>query len=143
MRYLSTGNAVFKLCYHLVIITKYRKKILTKEMIADINEICKGILEKNSCKILEINGEEDHIHILFETLPTATLTKLVNSIKTVSSRIIRKKYNLQSLKTGKSILWSPSYFIATCGEIKIEILKKYIENQGKRFSPPKQSLEGA
>lgn len=143
MRYLSTGHAVFKLCYHLVIITKYRKKILTKEMIEDIKELISNILTKNSCNLLEINGEEDHVHILFETLPTTELTKLINSIKTVSSRILRKKYKINSLKKNKNVLWSPSYFIATCGEVRIEILKRYIENQGNAFTPPKQSLEGA
>ena len=143
MRYLSTGHAVFKLCYHLVIITKYRKKILTKEMIEDIKELTSNILIKNSCNLLEINGEEDHVHILFETLPTTELTKLINCIKTVSSRILRKKYKINSLKRNKNVLWSPSYFIATCGEVRIEILKKYIENQGNAFTPPKQSLEGA
>lgn len=140
MRYLSTGHAVFKLCYHLVIITKYRKKILTKEMIEDIKELISNILTKNSCNLLEINGEADHVHILFETLPTTELTKLINSIKTVSSRILRKKYKINSLKKNKNVLWSPSYFIATCGEVRIEILKRYIENQGNAFTPPKQSL---
>ena len=143
MRYLSTGNAVFKLCYHLVIITKYRRKILTKEMIEDVKELASNILNKNECGLLEISGEKDHVHILFETLPTTNLTKLINCIKTVSSRILRKKYQLQSLKRNKNVLWSPSYFIASCGEVKIEVLKKYIENQGNIFTPPKASLEGA
>ncbi len=143
MRYLSTGNAVFKLCYHLVIVTKYRRKILTQEMIEDVKELISNILGKNSCNLLEINGEEDHVHILFETLPTTNLTKLINCIKTVSSRVLRKKYQLKSLKSNKNVLWSPSYFIASCGEVKIEILRKYIENQGNIFTPPKASLEGA
>jgi putative transposase len=143
MRYLSTGHAVFKLCYHLVIITKYRRKILTPEMIEDIRELITNVLSKNSCNLLEINGEADHVHILFETLPTTELTKLINCIKTVSSRILRKKYQLQSLKRNKNVLWSPSYFIASCGEVKIETLRKYIENQGNIFTPPKQSLEGS
>ena len=138
MRYLSTGNAVFKLCYHLVIITKYRRKVLSKRIIADIHRIISDICIKNQCGVLELNGEVDHIHILFETLPTTILTKLVNSIKTVTSRMIRKRYGIKDFKPNKRALWSPSYFIASCGEVKIEVLKRYIENQGNKVSPPKR-----
>ena len=131
MRYLSTGNAVFKLCYHLVICTKYRRKVLTKRMIADIEEMTREILERAGCSLLEMNGEKDHIHLLFETLPTNSLTKIVNSIKTITSRMLRKAYKLPSLKKNKKVLWSPSYFIASCGEVRIEILKKYVQQQGR------------
>lgn len=143
MRYSSTGNAVFKLCYHLVVVTKYRRKILSRDMIDDINILVNNILIKNQCNLLELNGEEDHIHLLFETIPTTNITKIINSIKTVSSRILRKKYNLPSLKRNKNVLWSPSYFICSCGEVKIEILKRYIENQNNKFTPPKCDLGGA
>ena len=138
MNYLSTGNAVFKLCYHLVIITKYRRKALSKRIIADIHGIISVICLKQQCRVLELNGEADHIHILFETMPTTNLCKLVNVIKTVTSRVIRKRYGLKSLSRNKKVLWSPSYFIASCGEVKIEVLKRYIQNQGNKVSPPKR-----
>jgi len=137
MRYSSTGNAVFKLCYHLVIVTKYRRKILDNNMTEDIIELISNILDKNGCTLVECNGESDHVHFLIETIPTTNLTKIINSIKTVSSRILRKKYKIASLKAGKKVLWSPSYFISTCGEVKIDILKRYIENQGNLVTPPK------
>lgn len=144
MRYLSTGNAVFKLTYHLVIVTKYRKKILTKEMIRIIKDIVKKILKKQDGKLIEINGEEDHVHILFETKPTIYLPKIINSIKTVSSRILRKKFNINEIKKNGKVgkLWSPSYFIISTGGASIDILKQYIQNQGNKVAPPKQSLGG-
>lgn len=138
MKYLSTGNAVFKLCYHIVLVTKYRKKILNSEMLKDIEELCENILNRNKCNLLEVNGEADHIHLLVDTIPNSSITKLINSMKTISSRVLRKKY-----KISQKALWSPSYFIATCGEVKIDILKRYIENQGNIASPPKHSLGGA
>lgn len=143
VKYLSTGNAVYNLNYHLVIVTKYRKKILTNEMINDVKILVSNILEKNKSNLIELNGEQDHIHMLLSLRPTIILTKLINSIKTISSRELRKKYNLESLKYNKNVLWSPSYFIITCGAVKLETLKRYIENQGNIFTPPKQSLEGA
>jgi putative transposase len=127
MKYLSTGNAVYDLKYHLVIVTKYRRKILTKEMIGDIKElvsnILSNILSNNKNSLIELNGEEDHIHMIIELKPTAQLPKIINTIKTVSSRILRKKYNLKSLVRNKNILWSPSYFITTCGNTTIDVLK--------------------
>ena len=120
----------------MVFITKYRRKVLTEAMIEDVRQIIGSICSKNQCKVLELNGEADHIHILFETVPTTNLCKLVNVIKTVSSRMIRKRYGLKSLKRNKRVLWSPSYFIASCGAVKIAVLERYVRNQGNKFSPP-------
>jgi putative transposase len=143
MKYSSTGNAVYSLTYHLVLVTKYRKKILNKNMIEDMREIVESILGRNECKLIEINGEEDYTHILMELVPRVSLVKIINSIKTVSSRILRNRYKLESIKMGKKVLWSSSYLIVTCGDFKFETLIKYVENQGNKFTPPKQSLKGA
>lgn len=139
MKYLSTGNAVYKLCYHLVIVTKYRKKILTEDMMCDIRELISHIIDKQDCDLIEINGEPDHVHLLLSLKPTTSLTKLINSIKTVTSRVLRKKYSLTASSGKKNALWSPSYFITTCGEVKLEVLKRYVENQGNISTPPKNT----
>jgi len=140
-KYLATGNSIYNLNYKLVIITKNRKKLLNNNIINTFSEIIKNILEKNNGSLLNIAGEEDNIQILFEINPVTSLTKLINSVKTVSSRILRKTYNLESLnkeKLGK--LWDPSYLILTVGENDSEIIYKYIQNQGNKFQPPKISL---
>jgi len=137
MKYLSTGHAVYSLKYHMVIITKYRRKVLSQEKIEYIKEVISSILKKNNGELLEINGEEDHIHILFEISPVVVLTKLICSIKTISSRMLRKEYKMESLRSKKGTLWSSSYFIATCGEVRLEILKGYIEKQGNKVREPR------
>jgi putative transposase len=136
MKYLSTGNAVFSLSYYLVIITKNRQNVLNNEMTEDIKEIVTNILVKNNSSILKFTGEQNCIYIAFETPPTVFLPSLVNSIKTVSSRILRKKYQLPSLTKNKSTLWDSSYFIVSFGEIKSNDIQKYLKNQGNKFTPP-------
>ena len=81
--------------------------------------------------VLEVNGEEDHLHILFECPPQVELAKLVNTFKTVSSRLIRKKHS-DYLKTcyWKPVFWSNSYCILSNGGATIETIKWYIESQG-------------
>ncbi|WP_281819924.1 IS200/IS605 family transposase, partial [Vallitalea longa] len=112
----SNRHSIYNLKYHLVVITKYRHKCINKELLDDLNEIFKNIIEGKNGTIIEFNGEPDHIHLLFETPPQVELAKLVNTLKTVSSRLIRKKHS-EYLKEYycKPVFWSRSYCILTTG----------------------------
>ena len=143
-RELKTNrHSKYSLIYHLVVVTKYRNKCITPEMLLELEKIFIRLLESQNSTILEFNGEEDYVHILFETPPQVQLSKLVNTLKTVSSRLIRKKFkNHLNEYYSKPIFWSRSYCIISTGEASIEIVKKYIQNQGKNqnrlnSSPPK------
>jgi len=115
---------------HLVLTTKYRKKLLTKEMLSRLHEILETLLEKWECRMIEFNGEEDHIHLLFQYHPSLELSKLVNNLKTVTSRKLRSEFEERVNEFyWKDVLWNGSYFIASCGGVTISALKKYIENQ--------------
>jgi len=81
------------------------------------------------CKLVETNGEKDHVHLLGEPLPHTTPSRLVNSLKGVSSRFLRQEFPELEKYYWKGGLWSPSYFIASCGGAPIDIVKQYIENQ--------------
>jgi putative transposase len=85
-------HCVFSLHFHLVLVTKYRRKAITKEMLERLHVIFQETLEKWHSELIEFNGEEDHVHLLFRTNPTVQLSKLVNNLKTVSSRLIRKDF---------------------------------------------------
>lgn len=126
MKFNSGKGSVYKLIYHLVLCTKYRKKLINESVQNDIRLIINSILTKNGIVLMELNGEEDHIHILLDCPPTIELSKLINVIKTVSSREIKKKHKALSKLNA---FWSPSYFIATSGEATLEVLKNYIKNQ--------------
>ncbi len=134
--FVSHGRSVSDLKAHLVLTTKYRRKVLTAEMIDRLHEVFESLLEKWECKIVEFNGEQDHVHLLFQYHPDAHLSKLVNSLKSISSRRLRQEFlpELEKIYYKKKVVWNSSYFIASCGGVTISTLKKYIENQDKPIS---------
>ncbi len=128
--FISRGRSVSDLKAHLVLTTKYRRNIFTGEMLRRLHEILESLLIKWECKLVEFNGEENHIHFLFQYHPNILLSKLVNNIKTVTSRKLRQEFSEQVNKFyWKDALWNGSYFVASCGGVTISTLKKYIENQ--------------
>jgi len=133
MQYNKNRHSVYKLQYHLVVVTKYRHKVINKEINTRLKEIAHNIFEHSwKCTIIAIEGEKDHLHIAFEATPQTQLSKLVNNFKTVSSRYIQKEFK-EHLKPfyWKPYFWSPSYCILTFGGATIDIIKTYIANQDK------------
>ena len=125
-------HSIYNLKFHLVVVTKYRHKCITPEILEDLKSISNDFLNKKGGSILEMNGEEDHIHILFEIPPQVELASMVCSLKTVTSRLIRKKYSDYLKKFYlEPVFWSRSYCILSTGGATIETIRKYIENQGK------------
>ncbi|EJR54356.1 hypothetical protein IIM_02085 [Bacillus cereus VD107] len=125
-------HAIYKLTYHLVVVTKYRHPCINENIKNRLEEIAHNLFTKWNCTIIEMNGEEDHIHILFDAPPQIHLANVVNSFKTVTSRYIRKEFP-DELKPfyWKPYFWSRSYMLLTTGGASIEVLRAYIENQGK------------
>jgi putative transposase len=111
-------HSVYDLEYHLVVVTKYRHPVLTREVTKRLLEVSRELLEVNwSCKVFEINTSVDHVHILFEAPPQVQLSKLVNNYKTVTSRLLRKEFaDFLSKYYWKPYFWSQSYFIATVSD---------------------------
>jgi putative transposase len=115
---------------HLVFVTKYRRHIFSKQILADLKEIFTSICFDFESQLVEFEGEKDHIYLLINYPPKVAVSKLVNSLKGVSSRLIRKKKysSIQRALCGDS-LWSPSYFAGACGGAPLEIIRQYIEQQ--------------
>ena len=126
----SNRHSIYSLKYHLVVVTKYRKKCINEKILKDLKEIFEKIITGNNGSIIEFNGESDHIHLLFETPPQVELAKLINNLKTVSSRLIRKQHG-EYLKQyyWENVFWSRSYCILTTGGATIEMIEKYIQSQ--------------
>lgn len=124
-------NSVFSLFYHFITVVKYRKKVFIREdIITDLKSIIEKVAEDFDVEIVEQECGEDHIHILFRAKPTLDIPKFINLLKGRTSRELRKNYKefLKDKLWGDSF-WSPSYFLATTGNVTIDILKEYIENQ--------------
>ncbi len=133
MNFNTNRHAVFKLQYHLIIVTKYRYKVIDQAISERLKEIAYNIFEDRwKCKIIEIESESEHIHIAFDAPPQAQLSKLVNNFKTVSSRLIRKEFKTNVNKYySKPCFWSSSYCILSVGGTTIDVIKQYIRNQNK------------
>ena len=115
--FVSKGRSVSDLKVHLVLVTKYRRKAFTSEMLGRLHVIIEELLVKWDCKLIEFNGEEDHIHCLFQYHPDLELSKLVNNLKSVSSRKLRQEFSeYLSEIYWKDVFWSGSYFVASCGD---------------------------
>ncbi len=96
----------------------------------DLEEIFRNVCKKFRAELVEFNGEEDHVHLLINYPQTVAVSQLVNSLKGVSSRLIRKKkYPSITEALWGSNFWSPSYFAGSCGGAPLEHIRKYIEQQ--------------
>ena len=125
-------HCVFNMHVHLVFVTKYRRGVFTKAILEDLQEIFSSVCADFEAALVEFDGEDDHVHLLVEYPPKVAVSKLVNSLKGVSSLLIRKKnYPSIKKKLWGNALWSPSYFAGSCGGAPIEIIRQYIEQQQK------------
>ena len=123
-------HCVFALHVHLVFVTKYRRGVFTKEVLDDLRTVFASVCTDFEAELVEFDGEDDHVHLLVNYPPKVSVSALVNSLKGVSSRMIRRKdYPSIRKKLWGGALWSPSYFAGSCGGASISILRRYIEQQ--------------
>lgn len=127
---IRTGrHCVFNMHVHLVFVTKYRKQIFNATAINILNLIFSEVCTHFDATLIEMDGEKDHVHLLIEYPPKLAVSSLVNSLKGVSSRLLRKHLPGLTKHYWKRVLWSPSYFAASCGGAPISIVKQYIQQQ--------------
>ena len=123
-------SVVWNIHVHLVFVTKYRKAVFTDTLLRTCEQSMRETCEDFGAELAEFNGEGDHVHLLVRYPPTVQLTKLVNSLKGVSSYTLRRDHSKEVRRVlwGEH-LWSPSYFAASCGGAPLSIIAEYIENQ--------------
>lgn len=128
--YHKGWRSVYRLNAHIVFVTKYRKPVITAEILQRLEEIFNETLYKWESQLIEFNGEVNHVHMLIDYPPQVQLSKLIANLKTVSSRLIRKdnSSHIQQFHNSEAF-WTASYFVASCGGVTIEELKKYVEHQ--------------
>ena len=128
--YYRNRHSCFLLEYHLVLVTKYRHPVITGAVREYLYEYTKEYFKAQNMVLHEINGESDHIHILFDAPPQINLASFVNAFKSASSRMIRSEFT-EELKPyyWKPYFWSLSYFVAGVSERSFEATKRYIESQ--------------
>lgn len=125
---------LFLLYYHLILVIKYRKKILTDPVSDRAREIFEYIAPKYHITLEEWNHDRDHVHIMFRAHPKSELSKFINAYKSASSRLIKKEYPEIRQKLWKEMFWSQSFCLLSAGGAPIEVIRQYIETQGENKS---------
>ena len=133
---IRTGrHVVFCLHAHLVFTTKRRGKVLAQQHLQRLKQIYESVCADFDVELREFNGERDHVHLLVNYPPKVRLSELVNSLKGVSSRLLKQEFPdihaFWSVRKSRGVLWTPSYFAGSVGGAPLSILKQYIENQGR------------
>ena len=129
--YNKAYRAVYNLTAHIVLVTKYRKAVLNDKLLTELETVFASILKTRDGELLQFNGEKDHVHLLVSYKPSISVSNLVANLKATSSKTIWRNHPeyLKKQYWNKRVLWSGSYFIASCGGVTIEQLKKYVEQQ--------------
>jgi REP-associated tyrosine transposase len=130
--YRRGRHVVSALNVHLVFVTKYRRGVLTGEHLDTLRDVFAGVCADFGADLVELDGEDDHVHLLVAYPPHVAVARLVNSLKGVSARRLRQRYRM---RTHREHLWSPSYFAASAGGAALEVLKQYIRQQRSPGQP--------
>ncbi|BAZ67739.1 transposase [Fischerella sp. NIES-4106] len=126
----KSSHAVFCIHLHIVLVTKYRRKVITPEILTKLQAIFTDLCKQQKSILIEFNGEEDHVHLLINLSPDNHISEFVKVLKASSSRLIRKEFKSHVDKYyWKPVFWSSSYFVNSSGGVSLDVLKKYIKQQ--------------
>jgi len=128
----SNNHSVFLMYYHLVLVVKYRRKVIDDTISMRLKEIFEYISPKYNISLQEWKHDIDHVHILFKGEPNTELSKFINAYKSANSRLIKKEFPSIRKKLWKEYFWSRSFCLLTTGGAPIEVVRKYIESQGEK-----------
>ena len=124
-------HSVYSLYYHFIQVVKYRKKVFINDAIVDFLKMkIREISETFNVDVLDLECDKDYFNMIFKATPLLNITKYINAIKTITSREIQRNFPevRNELYNGK--FWSPSYFLATSGQVTLDVLKRYVDSQG-------------
>lgn len=131
MKFDTNLHSVFRLHYHLILVVKYRRNVINDEISERLKEIFEYIAPTYKITVSEWNHDFDHVHVLFKAEPKSEISKFINAYKSASSRLIKKEFPHIRLKLWKEYFWTRSFCLITTGGAPLEVIRKYIENQGE------------
>ena len=132
MNFDTNNHSVFNLNYHLVMVVKYRRKVINDTISNRLKEMFEYIGKSYHITIIEWNHDIDHVHVLFKACPNTEISKFMNAYKSASSRLIKQEYPEIREKLWKEYFWSKSYCLISTGGVTIDIIKEYIKTQGEK-----------
>ena len=122
-------HCVSALHVHLVFVTKYRRKVFDRDALERLQTIFAKVCLDFQAQLVEMNGEAEHVHLLIHYPPKHSVSSVVNSLKGVSSRLLRSERPDMEKRYSNHVLWSPSYFAASCGGAPLGMIKQYVRQQ--------------
>lgn len=132
MKLDSNNHSVFLLHYHLIMCIKYRNKVIDDKISNRLKVIFENIASSYNITLDEWNHDTDHVHILFRGQPNTEISKFINAYKSASSRLIKKEFPHIRRALWKEMFWSQSFcLLTTCGAT-VDIIREYIQSQGKK-----------
>ena len=132
MKLRNNNHSVFAIHFHLILVVKYRRKVINNDVSMRLKEIFEYIEDNYNIVLEEWNHDIDHVHILFRSEPNTNVSKFINAYKSASSRLIKKEYPSIRTRLYKEAFWSQSFCLISTGGANIETIKKYIESQGEK-----------
>ena len=123
-------HCVFLMHVHLVFVTRYRRQIFDHDATEKLRTYFSNVCADFEAELVEMDGEPDHVHLLINYPPKLAISSLVNSLKGVSGRLLRRdRPDIAVRYYYKGVLWSPGYFASSCGGAPISVIRQYIEQQ--------------
>ncbi len=120
------------LLYHLVFPLKYRRKVITVEIGESLKEICFEISERYEVHFIEIGYEPDHVHFLVQSVPVMCISEIVGILKSITAKQLFQRHPETKAKLWGGNFWTSGYYANTVGQYgNEEVIRKYVENQGK------------
>lgn len=132
MKFDNNNHSVFLLYYHLIMCVKYRNKVIDDKISDRLKEIFERIAPDYNISLEEWNHDTDHVHILFRGQPNTEISKFINAYKSASSRLIKKEFPQIRRLLWKEKFWSQSFCLLTTGGVTADVIKQYIQSQGKK-----------
>ena len=131
MKMDTNKHSVFLLNYHLVLVVKYRRKVIDDAISGFARQTFERIGASYRITLTEWNHDGDHIHVLFKAHPNTEMSKFLNAYKSASSRLIKRDFPHVKRRLWKEMFWSRSYCLVTTGGATIDVIRQYIEKQGE------------
>ena len=123
------AHSVYLMYYHLIMVVKYRRKVINDPISERAKEIWEYIAPRYGIVLEEWNHDIDHVHVMFRAQPKTELSKFINAYKSASSRLLKKEYPEIREKLWKEAFWSQSFCLLTAGGAPVEVIRQYIETQ--------------
>ena len=136
----NNNHSVFLLHYHLVLVVKYRRKVLNDTISKRLREIFENIAPNYNITVEEWNHDVDHVHVLLKGHPNTEFSKFINAYKSASSRLIKKEFPHIRKFLWKELFWSRSFCLLTTGGVTIDTIRHYIETQGEKENQSKETI---